>query len=98
MNYLYTILKNEHQSILSKKNKVILHVALIIFFTTACWVLSRFSDMEEERETFSDFHNCVYYGVITHFTVGFGDIVPKSKLYRYLTLFHVMLTALLFTI
>lgn len=98
MNYLFTILKNERESLLSKKNKIVLHVSLIVAFTTICWLFSRITKDDVERETFSNLHNCVYYGIITHFTVGFGDIVPKSKLYRYLTLVHVVMSAFLFTI
>ena len=48
-----------------------------------------------DEENFSNLENCVYYSVMTHFTVGFGDITPQSPVMRALTIIHVLMAFLL---
>lgn len=98
MNILYSLITDEKKSIFTNSKKLVFHLIIISVFTLLFWILSSITDNIEDQENFSDLHNCIYYNVVTHFTVGYGDIVSKSKLFKYLTIIHLFLTALTVTL
>lgn len=61
-------------------------VVLILYTVINYFILVIY---EEQKLSFSD---VIYFTFITHFTVGYGDISPKSNLGRTLTFIHVFIT------
>lgn len=47
---------------------------------------------------FKEFLNSVYFTVVTFSTVGYGDIVPKSLICKFLVMTQILLSVFLFTI
>ena len=85
--------------LLKKQNMFLpFHIALIIIFTTVFYLYSPYCGNEEDEKNFNNVFETLYYTTIVHFTIGFGDIVPKSKILRMFTMLHVFLTFLLFHI
>ena len=80
-----------------KKNKFLLtHLAIIFLFTNLYFFLAPYS-IEEDKKQFSEsWEKTLYYSFITHLTVGFGDITPKSKLFRRITMLQVLLAFIFF--
>ena len=74
------------------------HIILILIFTTIFNLYSPYCDNEEDKKNFSSFFQTFYFTTVTHFTVGFGDITPKSYIFRLLTMCHIFLTFLLLNI
>jgi len=74
------------------------HIILIIIFTIIFNLYSPYSDNEEDKKNFSSFFQTFYFTTVTHFTVGFGDITPKSNVLRSVTMCHMFLTFLLLNI
>ena len=83
-------------NVFKKQNQFFFHhIVLVVFFSLLVYYLpSRFKTKADE-ENFSNLENCVYYSVMTHFTVGFGDITPQSPVMRALTIIHVLMAFLL---
>ena len=67
------------------------HLLVIVAFTLIYMMMSSSQGTDEDKEHFSNFADSLYYTTITHFTVGFGDVSPKSKLLRALTMIQVVL-------
>ena len=65
------------------------NVVCILLFASAYYFLARWYGSEEDKRKFNSYENAVYYTTITHFTIGFGDISPKSQVIRRLTMLQV---------
>jgi len=74
------------------------HLALIIVFTILFHAYAPYSDNEEDKKSFDGFFTTFYFTTVTHFTVGLGDIAPKSNVLRFLTIVHMFLTFSLFNL
>jgi len=51
---------------------------------------------EEDKDSLKNFEDALYFSVVNHFTVGFGDITPKSKLLRRLCMIQILIAFILF--
>ena len=71
------------------------HIVLVVFFSALVYYLPSKFKTKSDVENFSTWENCIYYSVMTHFTVGFGDITPRSTVMRALTIIHVLMAFLL---
>ena len=71
------------------------HIVLILIFSSVVYYLPDRFKTKTDIENFSTWENCIYYSTLTHFTVGFGDITPKSSVMRGLTIIHVLMAFLL---
>lgn len=49
-----------------------------------------FNKLEEKENKLSPLDS-IYFSGISHFTLGYGDITPKSKLIRMIVVFHALL-------
>lgn len=74
------------------------HIILIIIFTIIFNLYSPYCNNDEDKKNFTSFFQTFYFTTVTHFTVGFGDITPKSNVLRSFTICHIFLTFLLFNI
>lgn len=79
-----------------------IHLSIIFIFTNLYFFLARYTEKgyksEDGKEFGESWERDLYYAVMTHFTVGFGDITPKSKLFRRLTMCQVILAFLFFNL
>ena len=75
---------------LKKQNELLVfHLATIVLFTIIYYYLSQKS--EEDKSNFKSVEDSLYYTIITHFTIGFGDISPKSKMMRRATMLQALI-------
>lgn len=74
------------------------HLALIILFSTLFYLYAPYSNNEGDKKSFDSFFTTFYFTTVTHFTVGLGDIAPKSNVLRFLTIVHIFLTFSLFNL
>lgn len=78
--------------IIRDQNKLLgVHMVAIVLFTVIYYYAAKYYGNHKDQENFKDFENSFYYTVITHFTIGFGDITPKSRIMRYTTILHVII-------
>ncbi len=80
MKFLYKILDEIHE-------KFIINLLLIIIFTGINYFILNI----HEKQNLS-LHDIVYFTIITHFTIGYGDISPKTLTGKTITCLHVILT------
>jgi uncharacterized membrane protein len=66
---------------------------IFVVFTTLYWLM----DSKEPGKHFGSNFDPVYFSIITHTTIGFGDISPKTTAARRVTSAHAVLT-LVFTL
>ena len=90
------ILKKIYKQIKSRNLLLREHIVLLIVFSLLYHNLSKFSENENDIKKFSNYEQCLYFTIVTHFTVGFGDIAPQSTLLRRLCMLHIFLAFLLF--
>ena len=82
---------------LKNNNKnLYIHLIIIFIFTNLYFFLAPYSNEEDNKEFSQSWERDLYYSVITHFTIGFGDITPKSILFRRLTMCQVLLAFLFY--
>ena len=72
------------------------HIILLFIFSLLYHNLSKFSGNENDIKKFSNYEQCLYFTVVTHFTIGFGDIAPESILLRRICMLHIFLAYILF--
>lgn len=48
-------------------------------------------DTFEEKDNKLSLTDSIYFSGISHFTLGYGDITPKSKITRMIVVFHALL-------
>ena len=54
---------------------------------------------EKDKANIKTYEDALYYTIITQFTVGYGDIVPHSKIMRRITMLQIVtVNALIFHI
>ena len=82
-----------------------IHILVILLFTI---IYKLISDIETSKVyinnnirksvTNQTWEEILYFSVVTHFTIGFGDIVPKTKLMRRATICHILIAFTLFNL
>ena len=84
MWFLPTLILNKN-----KTRTIIVNVFLIIIFTSIYYKLGtneHFYFNNEPNQTELSLLNAFYFTVITHLTIGYGDISPKGNLLRFITM------------
>lgn len=77
-----------------KQNKFIIHHIGIFILFACLYHIFRTEEDDKELETFE---GALYFSIVNHFTVGFGDISPKSTLLKRLCMIHIILAFFFFT-
>lgn len=78
----------------NKYRTIIVNLLLIIIFTIIYYSLGtneHFYFNNEPNQTELSLLNAFYFTVITHLTIGYGDISPKGNLVRCITIIQCML-------
>jgi len=73
------------------------HIICIIFFTILYLEITKNYGSEEDKKNFSEFENTLYFTTVTHFTIGYGDLSPESKMLKRIVILQII-TAFLLTI
>lgn len=63
--------------------------SIIIILFSFIYYLTNYLDNQYEH-IFDNYLDCIYFTVVTHFTVGYGDISPKTKLHKILTMLQII--------
>ena len=92
--FIKSIIKN----IKNQNKNIFIHLFIIFIFTNLYFLLAPYSDDNDNKEFGESWERNLYFSTMTHFTIGFGDIAPKSKLFRRLTMCHVILAFLFFNL
>ena len=66
------------------------NIVCILFFTFIYHFSAQKWGNKEDKENFKTLYNSLYFTFITHFTVGFGDITPKSRVLKTLTMVQLL--------
>ena len=73
-------------------NKIVMHVTLMFSFTLAFFIFgfdhTKWNGIDEAEDDtwWKKMFNRFYFTTITYSTIGYGDISPKSKFLRFLTI------------
>lgn len=84
-------IKDHFIKFLTQNEFLLHHLILIFIFSIIYFIIANKYGRLEDKENFTNYSDSLYYTTITHFTVGFGYITPKSKILKYLTMLHVVL-------
>ena len=72
---------------------LIYHLGLIILFSILYQIIAPHT---EDKENFKSYDQTLYFTVVTHFTVGYGDISPKSRILRRLCMAQILMAFIFF--
>lgn len=82
--------------ILIVQNRLILyHFLVILIFSIIYYYVSKKKGSVQDKEKMNTYMDCFYFTTITHFTIGFGDIVPQSNILRILVMSQVLIAFIL---
>ena len=106
---MYNYFSKNFFSILKKQNYYFpIHILVILLFTIIYKLISEIEHQEKQqyndkfigrrRLNKESLEEILYFSVVTHFTIGFGDIVPKTKLMRRATICHILIAFTLFNL
>ena len=68
------------------------NVVCILFFANTLHVLAKRYGTEKDKRNFNSYEHASYYTIVTHFTVGLGDIAPESAVLRRLTMLQIVIS------
>ena len=71
------------------------HILVIVIFSIIYYYVSKLKGTMKDKEKMNTYMNCFYFTTITHFTIGFGDIVPESNVLRILVMSQVLIAFIL---
>ena len=75
--------------------KFVMHnLIIILLFTVIYKHVAKYYGTENEKNDFSDIEDCFYFTIVTHFGIGYGDIVPESKLMKRICIVQILLVFL----
>ena len=86
MLHILKLIKNTNRD--NIQYYLLTQLIVIFLFSIIYYITNRFQD--EEERLFESYFDCVYFTICTHFTVGYGDISPKTKLHRTLTMIQII--------
>jgi len=86
MLHILKLIKNTNRD--NIQDYLLTQLIVIILFSIIYYITNRFQD--EEERLFESYFDCIYFTIVTHFTVGYGDISPKTKLHRTITMFQII--------
>jgi voltage-gated potassium channel len=90
--FIEKLIKNiKERNILIKE-----HIIIVLVFSFLYYKVSKHSDNINDRKKYNSFEDCLYFTIVTHFTVGFGDITPESPVLRRLCMLQIFLAYILF--
>ena len=83
---LFNFIKNLNRKDLSKYLAV--QFITIIVFSIIYYVTNYI--LKENKKTFVSYLDTIYFTIVTHFSVGYGDITPKNKLHKLLAIIQII--------
>ena len=61
---------------------------IIMLFSVIYYITNTLDN--QHSKLFDTYLDCIYFTVVTHFTVGYGDISPKTKLHKIITMIQII--------
>ena len=87
---LYSFIIHTKKNIIRKKNFIIKNLIVLLIFTLMYQYIPLILNNEEDKKQFNTFQNSLYYTIMTHFGVGTSEMIPRSKIMRNLSIFHIL--------
>lgn len=94
---IFTFAKLVNQ-LFERNDMVLFHLGVIFVCAGMYQEVARRVGSKKERKNFKDFEDAIYYAVVVHFTVGFGDVSPESKWMRRITMAQILTAFILMNI
>lgn len=87
MIFLLKLIKNN--SNININNYLLTQLIIICFFSIIYYITDLYNN--DAETLFENYFDCIYFTIVSHFTVGYGDITPKSKLHKGITMIHIVI-------
>ena len=88
MSILYNLIKSNYY--------INYHILAIILFSFLYYILAKYRILDNiEYTQFANYGTTLYFTIVTHFTIGYGDIVPTSTILRILVCCQILFAFLL---
>jgi hypothetical protein len=93
-----------HLNIPNLKGFILAHLIIVLFFAVFYYIIyiTQTSAFEYKNAQHNykqlSFFDFIYFSLITHATVGYGDIVPSNVLSKIITMAHIIIVIILYVI
>lgn len=67
-----------------------IHIAILLFFVMVYRFFPGGFENHFDTNKQANWIDCLYFGVSTHSTVGYGDIAPKTPIARLVVITHII--------
>lgn len=94
MKFIFNF-KRFYQELKNQNKFLVNHLISIVIYGFIYYIYVKKYGTKIEKENFSELLDCIYFSCVTHFTVGFGDISPKSKTMKLLTMSQILIAFIL---
>jgi len=91
MLHILKLIKNTNRE--NIQYYLLTQLVVIIVFSVIYYITNHIQN--EDERLFESYFDCVYFTIVTHFTVGYGDISPKTKLHRTITMIQIIIAFLI---
>lgn len=80
------------QQLINKNANLQYHLLVIIVFSFIYYNIAQNNSEDDENYLqFRDYGSCLYYTIITHFTIGYGDISPRTDIMKVMCCIQIIL-------
>ena len=63
----------------------------LVFFSILYYNVVKYVGSKKDKANIKTYEDALYYTIVTQFTIGFGDIVPHSKIMRRITMLQILM-------
>ncbi|ELP84546.1 hypothetical protein EIN_170810 [Entamoeba invadens IP1] len=95
INFLWVGKDQKFYDIVSTAVKALFTIFTLLFFSSN---LFHFLEGFDPESAYHEWHNCIYFCVVTVTTVGYGDIAPKSLLGKIYCIFYIIMFFVIFPV
>jgi hypothetical protein len=82
-------------NLIKKNTNFHYHLITIVLFSVLYYQLSIGKLVGKEDKQFDNYGSALYYTIVTHFTIGYGDISPKGTILRILCCIQIIIAFLI---
>lgn len=77
---------------------IIAQLVVILVYSGVYWWLHTWHNWDADMFTDGGYFDALYFTVVTHFAVGYGDITPRTRLLKVVCMSQIIIAFILFTV
>ena len=79
-------------------NMITIQLLVILAYSYIYWILHKWHNWDENMFADGGYFDALYFTVVTHFSIGYGDITPRTRILKAICMSQIIIAFILFNI